>query len=292
MPFPPDWPVAERRISFEWTPPDRYRRVVERLPQLMPHSPADSWVLQQDVHSRRAARLVALLGKQPRDPANEAQALMLGWNGNIDAGSQAAALCELWGLELQKAMRPLIVPEAAAPFLPFVNGLTLLDLLEKPDARFGTEPEKARDALLLRTLAAAATELKSRAKPGQTFPTWADLHEVALRHALEARLPSDIAKQSGVSGRGTAGDGTTVFARWWAPPRTNATGGASFRAVVDVGNWDEARATMGPGQAGTPGDPHYRDLYALWLDNESFPLSFSAEAVARVAESKLTLRPQ
>ena len=42
MPFPPDWPVAERPISFEWIPPDRYRRVVERLPQLMPHSPAPS----------------------------------------------------------------------------------------------------------------------------------------------------------------------------------------------------------------------------------------------------------
>ena len=102
MPFPPDWPVAERRISFEWIPPDRYRRLVERLPRLMPHSPADSWALQQDVHSDRAARLVALLGKLPRDAANEAQALMLGWNGNIDAGSQAAALYELWRLELQK----------------------------------------------------------------------------------------------------------------------------------------------------------------------------------------------
>ena len=46
-------------------------------------------------------------------------------------------------------------------------------------------------------------------------------------------------------GRATCrdGDGTTVFARWWAPPKTNATGGASFRAVLDVGNWDEARAT-------------------------------------------------
>jgi penicillin amidase len=97
MPLPPDWPVAERRISFEWIAPDRYRRVVERLPQLMPHAPADSWALQQDVHSARATRLVALLGKQPRDPANEALALMLGWNGNIDAGSQAAALYELWG---------------------------------------------------------------------------------------------------------------------------------------------------------------------------------------------------
>jgi penicillin amidase len=257
----------------------------------MPHSPADSWALQQDVHSARAARLVALLGKQPRDAANEAQALMLGWNGNIDAGSQAAALYELWSIELQKAARPLIVPEVASPQLPFVNGLLLIGLLEKPDSRFGSEPEKARDALLLRALAAAATDLKSRAKPGQTFPTWGELHQVDLHHSLEARLPSDSAKQSSVSGRGTSGDGTTVFARWWAPPKTNATGGSSFRAVVDVGNWDEARATMGPGQAGTPGDPHYRDLYASWLDNESFPLSFSAEQVARVAQSRVRLLP-
>jgi len=291
MPFPPDWPVAERRISFEWIPPDRYRRLVERLPQLMPHSPADSWTLQQDVHSGRAARLIALLGKQPRDAANEAQALMLGWNGNIDAGSQAAALYELWLLELQKAVRPLIVPDVAAPTLSFVNGLVMIDVLEKPDSRFGSEPEKARDALMLRTLAAAATDLRSRAKPGQTFPTWGELHEVVLNHSLEARLPSDLSKQSGVSGRGTAGDGTTVFARWWFPPKTNATGGASFRAVVDVGNWDAARATMGPGQAGTPGDPHYRDLYASWLDNESFPLSFSAEQVARVADYRVRLLP-
>ncbi|MEA2802647.1 MAG: penicillin amidase [Rhodospirillaceae bacterium] len=291
MPLPPDWPVAERRISFEWIPPDRYRRVVERLPQLMPHAPADSWALQQDVHSARATRLVALLAKQPRDPANEALALMQGWNGNIDAGSQAAALYEFWLLELQKEIRPLIVPEAASALLPFVYGLTMIDLLERPDARFGSEPEKARDALLLRALAAAATNLRSRARPGQTFPTWGELHEVVLHHALEARLPADLAKQAEVSGRGTSGDGTTVFARWWAPPEPKATGGASFRAVLDVGNWDEARATMGPGQAGTPGDPHFRDLYPAWLDNESFPLAFSAEQVARVAESRVRLLP-
>lgn len=291
MPFPPDWPVAERRISFEWIAPDRYRRLVERLPRSMPHSPADSWALQQDVHSDRAARLVALLATLPRDAANEAQALMLGWDANIEAGSQAAALFELWLLELQREVRPLIVPKAANPLLPFVNGLKMIELLEKPDSRFGSDPEKERDALLLRTLAAAATDLRSRARPGQTFPAWGDLHEVVLNHSLEARLPSDLAKQSGVSGRGTSGDGTTVFARWWFPPKTNATGGASFRAVVDVGNWDQTRATMAPGQAGSPGDPHYRDLYASWLDNESFPLSFSPEQVARVAQSHVTLRP-
>ena len=292
MPFPAAWPVAERRISFEWIPPDRYRRLVERLPRLMPHSPADSWTLQQDVHSARADRLVALLRRLPRDPADEAQTLLLAWNGDIDAESQAAALFEFWQVELQKEIRPLVVPEVASPFIPFVYGLKMIDLLEKPDARFGNDPEKVRDTLVKRALAAAATDLKARAKAGQTFPTWGELHEVALHHSLEARLPSDIARQADASGRGTSGDGSTVFARWWPVPKTNATGGASFRAVVDVGNWDESRATIGPGQAGTPGDPHYRDLYPLWLDNGSFPLSFGAEQVARVTESRIRLRPQ
>jgi penicillin amidase len=292
MPFPPDWPVAERRISFEWTAPDRYRRISERLPQLMPHAPADSWALQQDVHSARASRLVALLGKLPRDPADEAQALLLGWNGNIDAGSRAAALFELWQAELQKEMRHLLVPDAVASLVTVLYGPAMIDLLEKPDGRFGSEPEKARDGLLTRTLASAFAQLKSRAKPGGAPPDWGELHEMILHHGLEARLPAGLSEQSAVSGRGTSGDSTTVFARWWTPPRTNVTGGASFRAVVDVGNWEETRATIGPGQAGAPGDPHYRDLYALWLDNGNFPLSFSAEQVARVAESRLTLRPQ
>jgi penicillin amidase len=292
MPFPPDWPAAERRISFEWASPDRYRRVSERLLQLKPHAPADSWTLQQDVHSARASRLVALLATLPRDPADEAQTLLLGWNGHIDADSQAAALYELWGFELQKEAVRLLVPEAARTLIPFIYGLTLLDLLEKPDGRLGSDPVKARDGLMMRALAGAMTHLKSRAKPGQGLPTWGALHEVVLHHALQARLPAGLSEQSSVSGRGTAGDGTTVFARWWTPPRTNATGGASFRTVVDVGNWDEARGTNGPGQAGTPGDLHYRDLYPLWLNNESFPLSFTAEAVARVAESTVTLRPQ
>jgi penicillin G amidase len=292
MPFPPDWPVAERRINFEWTAPDRYRRISERLPQLMPHAPADSWALQQDVHSARASRLVALLGRLPRDPADEAQALLLGWNGNIDAASQAAALYELWQAELQKEVRPLLVPDVVASLVTAVYVPAMIDLLEKPDRRFGSEPEKTRDGLMTRALASALAQLKSRAKPGAALPTWGDLHEIVLHHALEARLPAGLAEQSAVRGRGTSGDSTTVFARWWLQPRTNVTGGASFRAVVDVGNWDETRATIGPGQAGAPGDPHYRDLYALWLDNGSFPLSFSAGQVARVAESRLTLRPQ
>ena len=69
------------------------------------------------------------------------------------------------------------------------------------------------------------------------------------------------------------------------------TGGSSFRAVVDVGNWPVGIASMGPGQGGSPGDRHYRDLYDLWLDNTPVPLAFTEEHVASVAEAVFQLVP-
>ena len=183
MPFPPDWPVAERRISFEWVSPDRYRRVSERLLQLMPHAPADSWTLQQDVHSARASRLVALLATLPRDPADEAQALLLGWNANIDADSRAAALYELWAVELQKEAVRLLVPEAVRSLVPFIYGLTLIDLLEKPDGRLGSDPAKARDGLMRRALSSAMTQLIC----GQAGPGSSDLGRASQRWCCYTR---------------------------------------------------------------------------------------------------------
>ena len=69
-----------------------------------------------------------------------------------------------------------------------------------------------------------------------------------------------------MTGGASGGDGATVMARWWASAaRTNVTGGAQFRAVVDVGNWDASLAINAPGQSGDPRSPHYADLQARWL---------------------------
>jgi acyl-homoserine lactone acylase PvdQ len=48
---------------------------------------------------------------------------------------------------------------------------------------------------------------------------------------------------------------------------------------------------MGPGQAGSPGDRHYRDLYDLWLNNTPVPLAFDSQQVERVAETVFQLVP-
>ena len=49
------------------------------------------------------------------------------------------------------------------------------------------------------------------------------------------------------------------------------TSGASFRMVLDVGNWDASRAINTPGQSGNPYSPHYRDLAPLWATGDYVP---------------------
>jgi penicillin amidase len=83
------------------------------------------------------------------------------------------------------------------------------------------------------------------------------------------------------------------MARWWvSAARPQTTGGASFRMVVELGDWERARATNLPGQSGDPRSAHYADLYGMWVAGETFPLAYGAAAVRAVAESTLTLLPK
>jgi penicillin G amidase len=283
MPFPPGWPVADRRISFEWGAPTRYRRLIDQLPHLMPHAPIDSWMLQEDVYSSRASVLIDLLARTTETMAAEERSLLLNWNREVSADSSAAALFEFWMYELQKETRQLLVPAPLLSLLPTLHPNVLLSALTTPDGRFGAEPQKSRDRLLLSALAAASAELKLHSPSGQTLPTWGEIHQVSLRHALTRQLPPELAENAIVTGHGSGGDNSTVAGRWWQGPQNgDVVGGASYRVVFDVGNWDEALFTMGPGQAGSPGNPHFRDLYDLWLDNIMIPLSFSPNQVAHV----------
>jgi penicillin amidase len=292
MPFPADWQVAARCISFEWIANDRHRRIVDLMPQGKPHSPEDSWHLQEDVFSRRAHALVAVLAQVKAAGADAERAQLGAWDCEIRADSRTAALYEFWASTLQRDLRAVLVPKQATDLITTLHPHVVIAALQSPDARFGADPIAARDALMLRALTDAARQLQARAQPGQPAPTWGALHDVTLAHSLAERFPAATRAAAGVSGHGSSGDGATVFARWWASlSNTHVSGGASFRAVVDVGNWEAARAVMGPGQSGNPDDPHYRDLYALWLDNGHFPLTFDPEAAAAASELQIHLEP-
>jgi penicillin amidase len=68
------------------------------------------------------------------------------------------------------------------------------------------------------------------------------------------------------------------------------TSGASFRMVVDVGNWDASVCINAPGQSGDPRSAHYGDLAPIWGAGEYVPMLFSAAAVDAAAELVIELK--
>ncbi len=278
MPFPESWPDA-RRTSWEWIPDDRYRRMTEVLAVQAPHGQAEALALQQDVVSLRARALLPVLASLPDAPAEAA--LLRGWDTRMGAESEAAAIFAFWWSELSAAVRLAMVPEPLRATLPLLHPQVMLALVTGEDARLG----ERRLPLVAEALAAAAARWRALPSDGRR---WGDLHRVELRHPLGAMTP-----EANVLGGRSGGDGATLMARWWvSAARPQATGGASFRMVVELGDWERARASNLPGQSGDPRSPHYADLYAPWVAGETFPLAYGAEAVRAVTESTLTLLPK
>ena len=66
---------------------------------------------------------------------------------------------------------------------------------------------------------------------------------------------------------------------------------ATYRQVVQVGDWDRSTSILSTGQSGQPGSPHYADHIDLWREGEQHPMLWSRTAVDDEAEATLWLRP-
>ena len=67
--------------------------------------------------------------------------------------------------------------------------------------------------------------------------------------------------------------------------------GASFRMIVNTGDWDAAIGTNAPGQSGDPESPFYSNLFESWANDQYFPVYYSKEKIETVAAEKVTLKP-
>jgi penicillin amidase len=256
MPFPADYPINDRRVCFEYIIDDRYRRIVQVLSSRKQHTLTESVDLQHDTYSMRAEALQPLLNLITAPDLAETVATLQSWNRHVDADSHAAALYEFWSATLQSLLVLALVPEQAHGIITSIHPHIARDLLLAPDSRID------RETLLTEALRQAATAVAGR--------TWGEIHTVDLHHAVRGLKAADV------TGLGSGGDGATVMARWWAgPANPNTTGGASFAAVMDVGNWNASLAINGPGQSGLPGDPHYADQYKDWIEGRYRPLPYT-----------------
>jgi penicillin amidase len=317
QPVAPNWPSNGRTISFEWKPDDRYRRVVQLLQGVaVPGAPKttvdEQWRLQQDVLSVRAVALVDglrgwLAGRTPAEgfagaistaaagdgesiAATLAAQSLLAWDGRLAADSAPALLYEAWWQVLQQVARGALVPTRHAALMTPLHPHATTRWFDSQISLNTT----ATVTLLKQTLAQAWQRTQALPAAAQGPLRWGDLHKVDLRHVLGRWLSTSTTLSDGLHALGgrSGGDAGTVQARWYLSfDRPRVTGGASFRAVVDVGAWDRARAINFPGQSGDPRSPWYRNLYTRWVEGGSMPLHFDRDAVLRHSVQHLTLHP-
>jgi penicillin amidase len=215
------------------------------------------------------------------------------WDCRVTAKSPQAALYEIWtahhlGPRVIEHVSPAVSAKDRAEL---GTPAPIVDLMEHPDSQLGPKPRQARDDLMLETLVAAEQELERLQGPDRSQWQWGKLGKVLLEHPLAALVDASQRPKWNVGPAPLSGDGEVVGLGLYGFQDFHDQVGASFRMVLDVGQWDNSVTINSPGQSGDPDSPHYRDLFPLWLEGEYIPLTYTRAAVEKVTERKLMLEP-
>jgi penicillin amidase len=288
-------------LGKDFLPAHRARRIAERIAERPTHG-ADSLAdIQMDTVSLPARELLPLLLRlEPgTDRQRDALALLGAWDGDLAAGSAAAALYQVWNVKIAEAV---LLPRLGEELYRHYHSLrqwtnafqfqTLPNLLRAPTARwFGDEGAEARDRTLRGALDAALDELAEILGSDPAAWRWGDLHRVRFAGAL-ARIPG--MEELFLGGEGSlGGDEETVLQGMYSIGEGyGVTVVASWRMIVDLADLDRSVGVNTLGQSGHPTSPHFRDQFPLWLAGRHHPMPFTRPAVDAAARSTLRLVPR
>ncbi len=288
---PRDYPYMDA-IGFSWADPYRFARASEVLGSGRKHSLSDMARLQTDELAIPARQLVPLLRDVPIASArlDSLRQRLLAWDYVLSRSSVEAGVYVAW----EAALRRLVYEKMLAPNertrLRSVSVRSIIGWLQVPPGEWGAAPMETRDSLLVQALNDAERDLTRRF--GRDVATWTygrpGYRHALLQHPLSEALHDSLRAKFEVGPLPRGGYGLTLNAGGGS---NNQTSGASFRMVVDVGNWDTAIVTNTPGQSGDPDSRWYRDLFRDWSQDRFFPLYYSRPRVESVAAERTVLTP-
>jgi len=289
--IPPDYGHWDA-IGFSWSDPFRGDRINEVLGSGKKLTMVDMIALQTDYLSLPARQLVPML--KPilidADLPYQAKEILLEWNCRLDTNSIAAGIYVAWENQ--------IIRDAYEKFVPGqVRGLVSLQLykilgwIREPDERFGPDPVKGRDTFLKKAFLSAVQRLEIRL--GGNIEDWKygqeEYKHIYIRHPLSDVVNDEWREKLNA---GPAPRGGNSYTPGSTGGGYNQTGGASFRIIVDTGNWDNAMGTNTPGQSGNPTSPFYKNLFDSWAKDEFFPVCFSRAKIESVIAERKIITPR
>lgn len=278
MNLPQGFPIDRYPIGFLWSDSWRYQRLWQVLADQNEHTLEDSEQLQRDYKSLLA---VAVIEKLPKTLTGVAPNMLRSWDGVMARNSAAAALYAIWYYRhLRPSLAFLLAPQAAE-LVVSMDSTAVLSLMS----------EERASLLVGKSLDTAFAEASSILGPVPEDWRWGDLHEIRFEHPLVHLASGELAEMMTYAAYGRGGSGNTTNATSFRSSDMLVRSGASYRQVIDVGNWDAATMTNAPGQSGDPRSPFYDNLLEGWANEASYPLLFSREEILRHRSFTINLRP-
>ncbi len=279
--LPKDYPIAKYKVGFEWSAPWRYKRLWEYLQASNTHSMEDSLALQRDYLSVLARNVLALLPDLATSNPETGGPLLASWDHRLEADSAAAALWNVWYYRhLSPNLGRLVLDRKKSPQSNLSTQQTL-KMLATPQGK----------SIAIKTLQSAWQDTVEKLGPDSDAWQWGHLHKIALQHPLLHIANPELAEKMRVNAYPRGGSANTTNNNGFGNDSFDVRSGASFRIVMDVGNWDEAKMTNVPGQSGDPRSRFYDNLLENWATDSHVPLLFSRERVEEGAVKRITLVP-
>jgi penicillin amidase len=279
-------------LSQEWGPGFRAARIEALLAPLRRATIAEMETIQLDSLSLPGRETVrALDGLHiTQEPAAGLLADLRSWDGVLGPNSRPAAVYEAFRIALApRVFKGILGQDLYQQYMerPEAWQLALDRLLHDPSSRWWG-PD-GRDAVIAAALREANDILTRRLGSDRSTWTWGRLHTMRFVHPLGRVWALSWIFNAGAPS--TGGDLFTVNTGGFARSTFAQIIVASYRQVIDLGDWDRSVAIHPTGQSGLPFNRHYRDFVSLWATGGYHPMLFSRPRVQQEAEGTLTLTP-
>jgi penicillin amidase len=251
----------------------------------------DMKTLQVDDLSIPARVLTPLLANIPfTGKSEEAKQKLHGWDFKLDPNSIEAAIYVAWENHIKSLAEEKFIPASGKDLLSGIQLKKIIDWIISPDNRFGSNPIQGRDQFLAEAFNKGVKYLEKTL--GDDMTSWQYGQEkfkhTYMEHALGDLVNEETRTQLNLGPLPRGGNGYTPGS---TGGNNRQSSGASFRMIVNTGNWDEAVGTNGPGQSGNPDSFFYSNLFEPWAKDQYFPVYYSRDKVDAVTVNKTLLSP-
>jgi penicillin G amidase len=242
--------------------------------------------LQMDTFSEvdrsLAQRFAYAIDRSPGANAKLRQAadLLRSWDGVVSKDSVAAEIVDAG----KRALWPMVLePKLGSDWVLYdwqSKNFVQEEMVDKASPAWLPQKYKSWDDLMAAAVEKGMTD--EHAPASLRDWTYGSRHVINVKHPLYAMLP--FFGWTATGPHQLSGDETTVN-------HTRGLLGASQRLTVDWGNIDSSTENIVMGESGDPVSPNYLDQWPSWYVGKTFPMPFTAQAVAAATQHTLRLTP-